>query len=90
MTSTIDEIADGFFRISTFVPDVTPAGFTFNQFLVTGDEPLLFHAGHRAMFPLIAEAVATVIPVESLRWICLLYTSPSPRNLSTSRMPSSA
>ena len=23
-------------------------------------------------------------------WICLLYTSPSPRDLSTSRMPSSA
>ena len=23
-------------------------------------------------------------------WVCLLYTSPSPRDLSTSRMPSSA
>ena len=23
-------------------------------------------------------------------WLCLLYTSPSPRDLSTSRMPSSA
>jgi flavorubredoxin len=69
MHSAVDEIADGIYRISTFVPEVTPAGFTFNQFLVTGDEPLLFHAGHRMMFPLIAEAVATVLPVESLRWI---------------------
>jgi flavorubredoxin len=69
MHSAVDEIADGIYRISTFVPEVTPVGFTFNQFLVTGEEPLLFHAGHRLMFPLIAEAVATVLPVESLRWI---------------------
>jgi flavorubredoxin len=69
MHSSVDEIADGIYRISTFIPDVAPDGFTFNQFLVTGDEPLLFHAGLRMMFPLVAEAVATVIPVESLRWI---------------------
>jgi flavorubredoxin len=69
MRSAVDEIADGIYRISTFVPEVSPEGFTFNQFLVTGDEPLLFHTGLRVMFPLIAEAVATVIPVEALRWI---------------------
>ena len=28
--------------------------------------------------------------IEALFYICLLYTSPSPRDLSTSRMPSSA
>ena len=28
--------------------------------------------------------------IDSYRCICLLYTSPSPRDLSTSRMPSSA
>ena len=65
----IDEIADGIYRISTFVPDVTPMGFTFNQFLLRAEEPLLFHAGHRGMFPYIAEAVATVLPVESVRWL---------------------
>jgi flavorubredoxin len=65
----IDEIADGIHRISTWVPDVTPAGFTFNQFLVVGEEPLLFHAGARGLYPLVAEAVARVVPVESLRWI---------------------
>ncbi len=65
----IDEIADGSYRISTFFPDVTPMGFTFNQFLLRAEEPLLFHAGHRGMFPHIAEAVATVLPVESLRWL---------------------
>jgi flavorubredoxin len=67
---TIDEIADGIHRISTYLPEVAPpAGFTMNQFLVDGDEPLLFHTGPRAMFPLVAEAVARVLPVESLRWI---------------------
>ena len=69
MQPTIDEITDGIYRISTFVPDVAPEGFTFNQFLVAADEPLLFHTGPRGMFPLVAEAVARVLPVESLRWI---------------------
>ena len=31
-----------------------------------------------------------VVPVDGQPWTCLLYTSPSPRDLSTSRMPSSA
>jgi hypothetical protein len=53
-----DEIAEGIYRLSTWVPDVAPPpGFTFNQFLVDADEPLLFHAGHRQTFPLLAEAV---------------------------------
>ena len=68
-TPVVDEIADGIYRISTWIPEVSPDGFTFNQFLVTGDEPLLFHTGMRGLFPLVAEAVATVVPVESLRWI---------------------
>jgi flavorubredoxin len=69
-TTTVNEIADGIYRLSTFVPEVAPpAGFTFNQFLIAADEPLLFHTGPRAMFPLVAEAVATIVPVESLRWI---------------------
>ena len=66
---TVDEIADGIYRISTWVPEVSPDGFTFNQFLVVGDEPLLFHTGMRSLFPLVAEAVAGVVPVESIRWI---------------------
>lgn len=66
MNTTIDEIADGIYRIATFVPD---AGMSFNQILVDGDEPLLFHTGMRALFPLVAEAVSRVLPVDSLRWI---------------------
>lgn len=69
METQVNEIADGIFRMSTFVPEVTSAGFTFNQFLVKGDEPLLFHCGMRGLFPLVSGAVAKIVPVESLRWI---------------------
>jgi flavorubredoxin len=69
-TTTTDEIADGIFRFSTWIPDVTPEGFTFNQFLVRGDEgSLLFHTGMRGLFPLVSEAVAAVQPLPDLRWI---------------------
>jgi hypothetical protein len=48
----IDGITGGIHRISTFVPEIAaPAGFTFNQYLIAADEPLLFHCGPRAMFP---------------------------------------
>jgi flavorubredoxin len=68
--TSVTEIADGIFRISTFVPEAAPpAGFTFNQFLVVGDEPLLFHTGPRRMFPLVRGAVAKVLEPEALRWI---------------------
>jgi flavorubredoxin len=70
METQIDEIANGIFRLSTFVPDIAPpAGFTFNQFLVLGDEPLMFHTGLRRMFTLNRDALARIIPPERLRWI---------------------
>ena len=56
----IDEIADGIYRIST-PSTVVPGGFTFNQFLVEDEAPLLFHTGLRGMFPLVREAVAHVL-----------------------------
>ena len=65
----IDEIADGIYRLSTFVADVGPTGFTFNQFLIDDDEPLLFHTGQRMLFDSVSEAVGTVVPIETLRWI---------------------
>jgi flavorubredoxin len=69
METNIHEIADGVFRLSTHVPEAAPGGLTFNQFLLTGEEPLLFHTGARRMFPLVSEAVAKLIDVEQLRWI---------------------
>lgn len=70
METKIAEIADGIYRLSTYVPDIAPpAGFTFNQFLVLGDEPLMFHTGLRKMFALNRDAVSRIIAPERLRWI---------------------
>ncbi|HEX8642020.1 MAG TPA: MBL fold metallo-hydrolase [Allosphingosinicella sp.] len=70
MTSRVDEIAENIFRISTFVREVAPpAGFAFNQYLIVADQPLLFHTGHRRLFPAVHDAVARVIAPERLRWI---------------------
>lgn len=71
----IDEIADGIFRISTPVPPspALPPGFTFNQFLVVSDEPLLFHTGLRKTFPLVREAMATVLAPERLRYVAFSH-----------------
>ena len=70
METKITEIADGIYRLSTFVPDIAPpAGFTFNQFLVLGDEPLMFHTGLRKMFGLNRAALSRIIDPARLRWI---------------------
>ena len=70
METRIDEIADGIYRLSTYMAEVAPpAGFTFNQFLVKADQPLLFHCGMRSIFPLVSGAVAKIVPLDSLRWI---------------------
>jgi flavorubredoxin len=70
MQTKIAEIADGIYRLSTYVPEIAPpAGFAFNQFLVMGDEPLMFHTGLRKMFPLNRDALSRIIPPERLRWI---------------------
>lgn len=70
METKSTQIADGIYRLSTYVPDVAPpAGFTFNQFLVVADEPLLFHCGPRGMFGSVAKAVAEIVPLARLRWI---------------------
>jgi flavorubredoxin len=70
MDAVIDEIGDGIFRFSLYVPQIAPpAGFTFNHFLIRADEPLLFHCGKRKMFPVLAAAVAKVLPLADLRWL---------------------
>ena len=66
----VDEVADGIYRISTPVPpSAIPGGFSFNQYLLVDDEPLLFHTGMKRLFPLVREAIDSVIPATSLRWI---------------------
>lgn len=68
--TNIVEVAAGIYRISTPVHEIPiPGGFTFGQYLIVDDEPLLFHTGLRRMFPLVREAIAAVMPVEKLRYI---------------------
>jgi len=69
METRIDEVADRIYRLSTCVADAAPGGFTFNQFLIDADEPMLFHTGLRGMFPLVRAAIETVMPIDRLRWI---------------------
>jgi flavorubredoxin len=70
MSTRVDEIADEIFRISTYVAEVAPpAGFVFNQYLIRAEQPLLFHTGHRRLFPAVHDAVARLIAPQSLRWI---------------------
>jgi len=70
--TNVQEIADGIYRINT--PVIIPGGgFSFNQYLIVDDEPLIFHTGPRKMFPLVREAVASVLPPERLRHIAFSH-----------------
>lgn len=73
MQARVDEIADRIYRISTLVPDIGPDGFTFNQFLIDGEEPVLFHTGMRQLFPVVRAGLEQVMPVERLRWISFAH-----------------
>ena len=71
--TNLHEIAPGIYRINT--PIQIPGGpdFNFNQYLVADDEPLLFHTGPRRMFPLVAEAIGKVVPLERLRYVAFSH-----------------
>jgi flavorubredoxin len=72
--TNIREIADGIYRINT--PIAMPGGpghFSFNQYLIVDDAPLLFHTGMRQLFPLVQEAVSAVIPLQSLEYVALSH-----------------
>ena len=68
--TNVHEVADGIYCIKTpLIMAGGPGGFSFNQILIADEEPLLFHTGPRRMFPLVRDAVASVLPVERLRYI---------------------
>ena len=71
--TSVHEIADGIYRISTPVAIEGGRSFSFNQYLVADDAPLLFHTGPRRMFPLVREAVASVLPVATLRHVAFSH-----------------
>jgi len=67
--TNVYEVSEGIYRINTPVLIEGAGGFSFNQYLIVDDEPLLFHTGPRKMFPLVREAVAALLPVANLRYI---------------------
>src|SRR4030095_6955617 len=67
---SVTEIAPDFYRISTYIPEID---LQFNQFLVKDDEPLLFHTGMKALFPLVRDAVAKLIDPSRVRWVGLSH-----------------
>lgn len=62
----INEIAPDLYRISIFAPQFN---IQFNHFLIKDDEPLLYHAGLQGMFPLLQEAIKTLIEPSKIRWV---------------------
>jgi flavorubredoxin len=71
--TNVHEVADGIYRINTPVPVPGAGAFSFNQYLVIDDAPLLFHTGLRALFPLVSEAIAALMPIETLRYLALSH-----------------
>lgn len=68
--TTIDEIARGIYRISTPVPpEHMPGGFSFNQYLILDERPLLYHTGPRKLFDAVRAAIERVVPVVRLAYI---------------------
>ena len=62
----VTEIAPDLYRISTYIPEID---LQFNQFLIKDDEPLLFHTGMNSLFPLVHDAVASILDPATIRWI---------------------
>src|SRR5690606_13847486 len=71
--TNVHEIAEGIFRINTPVPIPGAGSFSFNQYLIVDDAPLLFHTGPRRLFPYVREAVSTLIAVDALRYVALSH-----------------
>ena len=70
--TNVHEISEGIYRINTPL-SVVPGGFSFNQYLIVDDEPLLFHTGLRKLFPVVLEAVRSVMPAEQLRYVAFSH-----------------
>src|SRR5260370_33374557 len=68
--TTVTEIAPEVFRICTYLADL---GMQFTQFIVRDQEPLLYHTGMKAMFPVVRDAVAKIIDPARLRWIAFSH-----------------
>ena len=71
--TNLHEIAAGIYRINTPIQIPGGPGFNFNQYLIADDAPLVFHTGPKRMFPLVAEAIGRVLPLESVRYVAFSH-----------------
>jgi flavorubredoxin len=71
--ASIDKIAQDTYRINIAMPDMIPGGFSFNQYLVVDEKPLLFHTGPKKLFALIRQQIESVIPLAELRYIAFSH-----------------
>jgi len=67
---SITEINDGVYRIAGLVDEY---GITFNQFLISDEQPTLIHTGPMGMYKKIEEKVTEVIPIEKLAYVAFLH-----------------
>jgi flavorubredoxin len=71
--TNVHEIANGIYRINTPIDLPDGQAFSFNQYLLIDDEPLLFHTGPRQLFPVVSEAIASLMPIQRLRYVGLSH-----------------
>jgi flavorubredoxin len=74
MKTSIHEVGDQIYRISVELPpEALPGGFTFNQYLILDDEPLLFHTGPRPFFSFVKGEIEKVVPVSRLKYLAFSH-----------------
>ena len=71
--TNIEEVASGIYRINTPIPIPGAGTFNFNQYLVVDEAPLLFHTGQHGLFPLVLQAIESVMPVSRLRYVAFSH-----------------
>jgi flavorubredoxin len=72
--ASIQPVGQDIWRISVPVPPSQfPGGFSFNQYLVVDERPLLFHTGPKKLFGQVREQLEKVLPVDQLRYIAFSH-----------------
>ena len=72
--ASVIEVAPDLYRISIAMPpEFIPGGFSFNQYLLLDEQPLLFHTGPRRLFGLVSECIKTVLPLDQLKFIAFSH-----------------
>src|SRR5688500_8822548 len=67
------EIAAGIYRINTPLSLPDGSGFSFNQYVIVDDAPMIYHTGMRSLFPVVREAIEKLFPISKLRYVGLSH-----------------